>query len=66
MAPDRVLLPELPTAIYFGVDWVEDAHKLLVNGLLVLIVWHLAGVVFSSLRHKENPVASMITGEKDG
>lgn len=50
---------------YFGAEWLEKAHKLLVNGLLVLITCHVAGVVFSSLRHKENLVVSMITGEKD-
>ncbi|MGB8812039.1 MAG: cytochrome b/b6 domain-containing protein [Paracoccaceae bacterium] len=51
---------------YFGVEWVEDAHKALVKLALVLIVLHVGGVIFSSLRHRENLVKAMITGEKDG
>lgn len=50
---------------YFGQEWVEHWHKGLVNGLLVLIVLHLAGVVVASLRHKENLVAAMVHGQKD-
>jgi cytochrome b len=53
------------TDAYFGEEWVEDAHKVLVNLLLVLVVSHVAGVVFSSMRHRENLVASMVTGKKD-
>lgn len=49
---------------YFGVEWVEDSHKLLVNVLLGLVALHLAGVVMSSLRHRENLVLSMVTGQK--
>lgn len=49
---------------YFGQTWVENLHKGLVNGLLVLIVLHLGGVLLASLRHKENLVAAMIHGHK--
>jgi cytochrome b len=49
---------------YFGQEWVEDAHKMLVDGLIVLIVLHLAGVIIASLRHRENLVAAMVTGLK--
>jgi cytochrome b len=49
---------------YFGQDWVEHTHKLLVNGLIVLVVLHLAGVVVASLRHRENLVVAMVTGLK--
>ncbi len=50
---------------YFGQDWVEDTHKTLVNLLLTLVVCHVGGVIFSSWRHQENLVKSMITGEKE-
>ena len=50
---------------FFGKEWVEHAHKLLVNGLLVLVLLHVAGVVLSSRRHRENLVLAMITGDKD-
>ncbi len=49
---------------FFGVEWVEDMHKTLVDLALVMVAFHLAGVVFSSLRHRENLVKAMITGEK--
>lgn len=50
---------------YFGQSWVEHAHELLVNILIVLVGCHVAGVIYSSRRHRENLVKSMITGEKD-
>ena len=50
---------------WFGVEWVEHIHEFLVNGLLVLIFLHVAGVVLSSRRHRENLVVAMVTGEKD-
>ena len=49
---------------YFGQSWVEDTHKTLVNLLLVLVAGHVAGVIFSSWRHRENLIKAMITGEK--
>lgn len=50
---------------YFGQDWVEQTHKLLVNILLVCVVCHVGGVIYSSRKHRENLVVSMITGVKD-
>lgn len=50
---------------WFGVEWVEDAHKWLVNLLLVLVALHISGVVLSSRKHRENLVLAMVTGEKD-
>ncbi|MGL4321369.1 MAG: cytochrome b/b6 domain-containing protein, partial [Paracoccaceae bacterium] len=34
---------------YFGAEWVEDAHEALVNGLIVLVILHIAGVAVASL-----------------
>lgn len=53
------------TDAYFGVEWVETAHKMLVDGLIVLIAAHVTGVIVASRRHRENLVLSMITGDKD-
>jgi len=50
---------------FFGSNWVEHLHKSLVTGLLALVGLHVGGVVLSSLRHRENLVASMVSGEKD-
>lgn len=49
---------------YFGQSWVENTHKTLVDGLLVLVVFHLGGVILASYRHSENLVRAMITGRK--
>ncbi len=49
---------------FFGTEWVEDVHKLVANLTLALVGLHVAGVIFSSLRHKENLVRAMITGRK--
>ena len=50
---------------YFGQSWVEHAHELLVNILIALVACHVSGVIYSSWRHRENLVKSMITGQKD-
>jgi cytochrome b len=52
------------TDAWWGVAWVEITHKVLGNGILVLIGLHIGGVVLASLRHGENLVVAMITGRK--
>ncbi len=50
--------------MFWGAEWVEDAHEILVNGTLLLIILHVGGVILASFEHKENLVRSMITGLK--
>lgn len=52
------------TDAFWGVEWVEEVHEVLAEGLLVLIALHVAGVIFSSRRHRENLVAAMLHGRK--
>jgi cytochrome b len=52
------------TISYWGVEWVEDTHELLANGMLALIALHVLGVVTAGLRHRENLVRAMVTGRK--
>lgn len=50
-------------APYAG-KWLKEVHEALANVMIVLIVLHLAGVLVSSLRHRENLVKAMFTGQK--
>jgi cytochrome b len=46
-----------------GGEWL-DVHEALAWALLAVVVVHVAGVALSSLLHRENLVAAMITGRK--
>ena len=48
----------------FSNSLTESLHDALSHGLLFLVVIHLAGVLISSLLHRENLVRAMITGKK--
>lgn len=52
------------TDTYWGVEWVEETHEVLVNILLIAIALHIAGVAHASWRHRENLPLAMITGWK--
>jgi len=49
---------------FWGVKWVEDLHAFFGNLLLILIPVHVAGVIFTSRRQRENLVAAMWHGRK--
>jgi cytochrome b len=51
---------------YWGVEWVEELHEALSNILFAFVALHLAGVVFTSVKHRENLVAAMLHGRKRG
>lgn len=52
------------TSWFFSSDWLEALHWALAYGTLAIIPLHLLGVVASSLAHRENLVAAMISGRK--
>jgi cytochrome b len=49
-----------------GGKWLEELHEGAANAMLALAVVHVAGVVVSSLIHRENLPKAMVTGYKSG
>ena len=49
---------------FWGYEWVENLHDGLTNVLIGLVALHLAGVAWSSLKHRENLVGAMWHGRK--
>lgn len=54
----------MTTNAFWGVDWVEEAHEILVTWAEVSIVAHIAAVVWESRRTGVNLARAMITGRK--
>jgi len=53
-------------AVEVGPEWLEDLHEGLANGMLALVVVHVAAVLLSSALHRENLPQAMVTGYKPG
>lgn len=45
-------------------DFFEEVHELVANGFLIIVLLHIAGVIFHQLRHKDNIGLSIINGKK--
>ena len=54
-------------AVYedMGGHFMEELHEVAANGMMAVVVIHIAGVIVSSWLHKENLVRAMITGWKN-
>lgn len=52
------------SAAPFSAKWLEEAHEVAANLVVLLVGLHLVGVFVASLEHGENLVKAMITGRK--
>lgn len=49
-----------------GGEWLAELHEGAANAMLGLVVIHIGAVIVSSLIHRENLVAAMLSGYKNG
>jgi len=49
---------------FWGVEWVQEAHKIFANLILALAAVHALAAMVESFAHRENLVLAMITGRK--
>jgi cytochrome b len=54
----------ITTDAYWGSRMLEHVHEFLANLAVGLVVAHVLGVLIASFEHRENLVASMISGRK--
>jgi len=47
-----------------GGEWLEEAHELAANGMLALVIVHIAAVLITSQLHRENLPRAMVDGNK--
>ena len=52
------------TMQFFGVAWVEEAHRLAYNWLIISVILHVGGVVLDTWRTGVGLVSAMVTGRK--
>ncbi len=50
----------------YGGEEVEELHEAFAWGLLAVVALHLAGLVWHTIRHRENISLVMVTGRKEG
>ena len=54
----------MTTNAFWGVEWVEEVHEVLVTWAEISIVLHIAAVLFESWRTGVNLPRAMVTGTK--
>lgn len=62
-----LLIPALfISGIGYGGEVLEELHEAFAWALFVVIVMHLAGLAWHTIRHRENISLAMVTGKKSG
>ena len=54
----------MTTDAWYGEDSMQITHSVFAYGVLILLVGHIGGVILASIRHKENLVSAMVSGNK--
>jgi len=44
---------------------IEEIHEFMANAFVILVIAHVTGIIFHSLRHKDRIALSMLDGKKD-
>lgn len=51
---------------FWGNSTVEAVHVWAANAIMFFLIFHVAGAIVESVRHKENLILAMVTGQKRG
>ena len=49
---------------FWGEDWLESLHEMLVDAMLGMVVLHVGAALIESVRERQNLVRAMVTGRK--
>jgi len=49
---------------FWGIPWVEETHETLSDVLFAFVGLHILGVVYTSVKHRENLPGAMLHGRK--
>ncbi|MCB1906583.1 MAG: cytochrome b/b6 domain-containing protein [Rhodocyclaceae bacterium] len=61
-----VAISGVATSQDLGGEWLEELHEGAASAMLAVVAIHIAGVIVSSVLHRENLALAMVTGWKQG